>query len=61
VQVVTAQVQVTPARLARIFEWAVTGVLRPQLEQTFAFADAPQAYAASEGGHARGKLIVTVP
>jgi NADPH:quinone reductase-like Zn-dependent oxidoreductase len=61
VQVVTAQVQATPARLARIFEWAVTGVLAPQIGRTFAFADALQAYAASEGGHARGKLVVTVP
>jgi NADPH:quinone reductase-like Zn-dependent oxidoreductase len=61
VRVAAAQVQPTRDRLARIFEWAVTGVLRPQVGRTFAFADAPQAYAASEAGHARGKLVVTVP
>jgi NADPH2:quinone reductase len=61
VRVVTAQVQATRQRLARIFEWAVTGVLRPQVGGMFAFADAPHAYAASEGAHARGKLVITLP
>jgi len=58
VRVAAAQVQPTRERLARIFEWATTGVLRPQVGQTFAFADALQAYAASEAGHARGKVVI---
>jgi NADPH:quinone reductase-like Zn-dependent oxidoreductase len=60
VKVVMAQVQPTRARLERIFEWAAEGVLRPQIGQTFAFEDAPRAYAASEAGHARGKLVIIV-
>jgi NADPH:quinone reductase-like Zn-dependent oxidoreductase len=61
VRVVMAQVRPTRARLDRIFEWAAAGVLRPQVGRTFAFEDAPRAHAASEAGHARGKLVITVP
>jgi NADPH:quinone reductase-like Zn-dependent oxidoreductase len=61
VRVVMAQVQPTRARLERIFQWAAAGVLRAQVGRTFAFADAPQAYAASEAGHARGKLVIALP
>ncbi len=61
VRVVMAQIQPTRARLDRIFQWAAAGVLRPQVGGTFAFADAPRAYAASEGGHAQGKLVITLP
>ena len=60
VGVVMVQVQPTRARLERIFQWAAAGVLRPQLGGTFAFADAPQGYAASEAGHVRGKLVIAV-
>jgi NADPH2:quinone reductase len=58
VRVVTAQVQPTRARLERLFRWAATGVLRAQVGRSFAFEDAPRAYAASETGHARGKLVI---
>jgi NADPH:quinone reductase-like Zn-dependent oxidoreductase len=61
VRVVMAQVQPTRARLDRIFQWAAAGVLRPQVGRTFTFEDAPPAYAASEAGHARGKLVIAVP
>jgi NADPH:quinone reductase-like Zn-dependent oxidoreductase len=61
VKIVMAQVQPTRARLAQILQWAATGVLRPQIGGTFAFADTRRAYAASEGGHARGKLVIVVP
>jgi NADPH:quinone reductase-like Zn-dependent oxidoreductase len=61
VRVALAQVQPTRVRLEQIFQWAATGVLRPQIGGTFALADAPRAYAASESGHARGKLVILVP
>jgi NADPH:quinone reductase-like Zn-dependent oxidoreductase len=61
VRVVMARVQPTRARLARLFEWATAGMLRAQVGRKFVFADAPQAYAASEGGHVRGKLVIVVP
>jgi NADPH:quinone reductase-like Zn-dependent oxidoreductase len=61
VRVVVAQVQPTRARLDRIFQWAAAGVLRAQVAHVFAFENAPQAYDASESGHARGKLVITVP
>ena len=61
VRVVMAQVQPTRARLDQIFQWAAVGVLRPQVGRTFAFEDTPQAHGASEAGHARGKLVITVP
>ena len=61
VRVVMAQVQPTRARLDRIFQWAAAGVLRAQVAHGFALEDAPQAYSASESGHARGKLVITVP
>jgi len=61
VRVVMAQVQPTRARLDRIFQWAAAGVLRAQVARVFAFENAPQAYDASESGHARGKLVITVP
>lgn len=60
VRVVMAQIQPSRARLERIFRWATAGVLLPQVERTFAFEDAAAAYAASEAGHARGKLMIAV-
>jgi NADPH:quinone reductase-like Zn-dependent oxidoreductase len=60
VRVVMAQIQPTRARLERIFQWAATGMLRAQVGRIFPFADAPLAYAASEAGHARGKLVIAV-
>ncbi len=60
VRVVAAQVRPTRERLERIFGWAATGVLHAQIGRTFAFADAPHAYDASESGHARGKLVIAV-
>lgn len=61
VRVVMAQVQPTRARLDRILQWAAAGVLRAEVGRAFAFAEAPQAHAASEAGHARGKLVITIP
>lgn len=55
---VMAQIQPTRERLERIFAWAATGVLRPQVTRVFALEQAAQAYAMSESGHARGKIVL---
>ena len=56
VRVVMAQIQATPERLGKIFQWAASGILRPQVTQRFSLE--PEAYAASESGHARGKIVM---
>jgi len=58
IRVVMAQIQPTRERLARIFDWAASGVIRPQVMQTFSLEEAAAAYAASESGHARGKIVL---
>ena len=40
---------------------SVTDVEHPELGQKFRYVDLPAAYAASETGHARGKVVVIVP
>lgn len=59
VTVMRSRIQPTRARLARLFAWAAQGVIRPQIGATYAFAEVPEAYRASETGHARGKLVIT--
>ena len=54
------QIQATRQRLEKIFDWAVRGKLRPQVTQTFSLDDAPKAYAASEAGHGRGKIVLQI-
>ena len=58
VRIVMAQIQPTRERLEQIFRWAASGVLRAQVTQTFPLENAAQAYAASESGHARGKIVL---
>jgi NADPH:quinone reductase-like Zn-dependent oxidoreductase len=55
---VMAQIQPTRERLERIFAWAAAGVLRPQVTQAFSLEQAAQAYALSEAGHLRGKIVI---
>lgn len=57
IKVVAAQIMATRERLEKIFHWAASGVLRPQVTQEFSLD--PAAYAASESGHARGKIVMT--
>jgi NADPH:quinone reductase-like Zn-dependent oxidoreductase len=56
----TTMVQVRPTRerLLQIFHWATAGILKPQVTQRFKAADAAKAYAISESGHARGKMVI---
>lgn len=58
VKVVMAQIQATRERLAKIFQWAASGILRPQVTRRFSLEDGKAAYAASEAGHGRGKIVL---
>jgi len=58
VRVVKAQILPTPQRLERIFQWAASGVLRPQVTRRFSLEEGKAAYAASETGHGRGKIVL---
>jgi NADPH:quinone reductase-like Zn-dependent oxidoreductase len=58
VRVVTAQVRPTRARLEQLFRWATSGVLRPQVTHSYKPEEASKAYAISESGHARGKMVI---
>jgi len=58
VRVTMAQVRPTRERLEQIFHWAVSGVLKPQVTHTFKPEEAAKAYAISESGHARGKMVI---
>lgn len=58
VHVLMVQVRPTRSRLEQIFRWATSGVLRPQVTHTYALEEAGKAYAISESGHARGKMVI---
>ena len=47
--------------LERLSELIGTGKVRPVIDRTYAFAEIPAAVAYVEQGHARGKVVVTVP
>jgi NADPH:quinone reductase-like Zn-dependent oxidoreductase len=48
------------AGLERLTELAQNGQLVPVVEQTYPLSDMPKAMRHLEGGHARGKLVITV-
>ena len=58
VRVVMAQIQPTRERLEKIFQWAASGILRPQVTRRFGLEEGAAAYAASESGHGRGKIVL---
>jgi NADPH:quinone reductase-like Zn-dependent oxidoreductase len=58
IQVLNGPIVATRERLGQIAEWATAGVLKPHVERVFAFEDAPAMYAASQGGHGRGKKVL---
>jgi NADPH:quinone reductase-like Zn-dependent oxidoreductase len=58
IRIVAARIQATRERLAKLFEWAASGVLRSTVETRFPLERAPDAYRLSESGHARGKLVI---
>lgn len=60
IRIVAARIQATRARLAQLCEWAASGILRSTIESRCPFERALDAYRASESGHARGKLVLTL-
>ena len=52
------QVRPTRERLLQLFQWATTGIIKPQVTQRFGPENAARAYAISESGHARGKMVI---
>ncbi len=56
---VIAAVQPSAADLAYLAELAVTGQIQPAVGRVLPLADAATAWAASRGGHVRGKLILS--
>ena len=41
-------------------ELVQTGKLKPVIERTYKLNDAPEAFRNLDGGHARGKVVITV-
>lgn len=60
VRIEKPMIQATRARLEQIFAWAVDGKLRPQVTRQFRLEEAHAAYAASEAGHGRGKIVLQI-
>ena len=60
VRVERPQIQATRERLERIFDAVVKGTVRPQVTQRFSLEQAKEAYAASEAGHGRGKIVLQI-
>ncbi len=58
IRIVASRVTATPARLAKLLDWAASSVLRSTVESRIPFERAPDAYAISESGHARGKIVL---
>lgn len=52
------QVRPTRERLLQLFQWATSGIIKPQVTQRFGPENAARAYAISESGHARGKMVI---
>ena len=51
-------VRPTRERLQQLFQWATSGIIKPQVTQRFKPEEASKAYAISESGHARGKMVI---
>jgi NADPH:quinone reductase-like Zn-dependent oxidoreductase len=51
-------VRPTRERLLQLFQWATSGIIKPQVTQRFKPEQAGKAYAISESGHARGKMVI---
>ena len=61
VRIEKPMIQATRERLEQLFQWALSGKLRPQVMRQFRLDDAHAAYAASEAGHGRGKIVLQIP
>lgn len=52
---------ITAADFAPVLAFAAAGDLVTEIAQTFPFAEVPAAHRMSEGGHLRGKIVITGP
>jgi NADPH:quinone reductase-like Zn-dependent oxidoreductase len=52
------QVRPTRERLLQLFQWATSGIIKPQVTHRFKPEEADKAFAISESGHARGKMVI---
>ena len=60
VRIEKPMIQATRERLEQIFQWAASGKLRAQVTRQFRLDDAQAAYAASEAGHGKGKIVLQI-
>lgn len=60
IMVLPAPVQTSRQKLERIAELAAAGAVRPQVAETYPLHEADAAYARSQTGHARGKIVITL-
>lgn len=58
VRIAKPQIVATRERLLQIFQWAAAGVVTPQVSRRYRLEEALQAYAESQAGHVRGKLLL---
>jgi NADPH:quinone reductase-like Zn-dependent oxidoreductase len=59
--VTQVQAHVTARDLERLAELIEAGKVRPRIDRRYAFADLPAAIAYLEEGHAKAKVVVTMP
>ncbi|HEX2533007.1 MAG TPA: NADP-dependent oxidoreductase [Chitinophagaceae bacterium] len=52
--------QTTAQQLGRIAELVDKGIIKPKVDKAFPFAQAKEAYDYFEGGHPKGKVVVTM-
>jgi NADPH:quinone reductase-like Zn-dependent oxidoreductase len=52
------QVRATRERLRQLFQWAISGIIKPQVTHRFKPEEAAKGYTISESGHARGKMVI---
>jgi NADPH:quinone reductase-like Zn-dependent oxidoreductase len=60
VRVLWPRIHCTEARLSRLAAWAVEGTVVPQIGARFPLGDAVAAYALSESGRSRGKIVLLI-
>jgi NADPH:quinone reductase-like Zn-dependent oxidoreductase len=58
VRVMQAQIRATTEKMEKQLELAARGVLKAQIGQVFAFAEAPKAYEIVQQHRARGKIVI---
>jgi NADPH:quinone reductase-like Zn-dependent oxidoreductase len=58
VRVARAAIRYDTGLLTTLLDWAARGILEPQIGATFPLAEALEAYALSQSGHSRGRILL---